>query len=87
MKNGYQIAVEQIEEKYVVMYGTYIVHIWYKYDFECAYTNDYEIMEFTPDGYVWFNDWCEGQTDISVRGILPIDEIAPTQFHYINADA
>lgn len=87
MKSGYEIAIDQIEEKYTLEYGTYIVDIDYKYDFETNYQGSYEIMEFTPDRVEWFNDWNEGQQDIIVQGILPIDELPPTMFHYINRRA
>ena len=87
MKSGYEIAIDQIEEKYSLECGTYVVDINYKYDFEKDYQGSYEIMTFSPDCVEWDNDWWEGQQDIIVQGILPIDELPPTMFHYINRRA
>ena len=87
MKSGYDIAIDQIEEKFTLEYGTYIVDLNYKYDFETNYRETYEIMTYTPDCVEWDNDWWEGEQDIIVQGILPIDELLPAMFHYINRRA
>ena len=81
--NGYDIAINQIKEKYDLVPDTYIVHLKYKYSFETTYCNEYEVVEYFDGGCCWFNDWCEGQTDIIVLGILAFREIPPTVFYYI----
>lgn len=92
--NGYEIAIKQIEDKIDILpyvqdmrsalpYDTYIVHIKYKYDYEDNYTDSYEVFEYGIDNVIWFNDWCEGQTDVVVLGIYSFAEIPPTIFHYL----
>lgn len=82
--DGYSIAIKQIEDKVGELdCDTYIVHLKYKYDFEKSYIDSYEVVEHCYDRNTWFNDWCEGQTDVVVLGILAFNEIPPTVFHYI----
>ena len=81
--DGYDKVIEQIKQHYHISCGNYLVHIMYKYNHETEYTNEYQYMEYSDDYVCWFNDWWEGQQDIICLGILNLDELPPTMFHYI----
>lgn len=81
-KDGYDIAREQIE-KFVAFsdWDTFIVALRYKYDFETEYTDDRVILEVKDDCFCWDYDWCEGQTDVIVDGIISVRDVPITIFN------
>lgn len=85
--NGYEIAAEQIKQFDEFQhngYGDYIVDLSYKYDFEKEYTRSNEILSVWCDGkddiWEWNTDWCEGQTDVIVNGIVCVLYIPKSLF-------
>ena len=70
-KLPYAIIVEPIEkwseEHY---YGSFLVTISAD-GFEIT-----DILMYEPgDGYIWENDWWEGEQDVKLLGFMPIDDI------------
>ena len=69
-KTPYDIVLEPIEkwcrEHY---YGDFLVTISLD-GFEIT-----EFLEFDPNGFIWENDWWEGQKDVKLLGFMPIDDI------------
>lgn len=53
----------------------YIVRLAYKFEFEKDYDISNEILEWDSDGYVWVNDWYEGQTDVYVIGFIKVSDV------------
>ena len=62
-------------------YGTYIVEIMYKYDYETDYRFTREVLQYNGsyDCYEYLNDWNEGETDCWVRGVVDIDDVDITE--------
>lgn len=81
--DGYTRVIQQIESKYNLDCGTYLVHIMYKYSHEHEFRNEYEIFDYSLDNVLWFNDWWEGEQDIIVKGYINLEEIPPTLLHEI----
>ena len=75
-------AVEKWCEK-TGWYTTFLVTIAYKYDFEKEYTEETEILWWEDHGFVWDNDWWEGQQDVKLCGFMPIDSIRFHNAHYM----
>lgn len=55
--------------------GTYIVELAYAYDWDIRPTLAYEVCEWDGSVLCWFNDWWEGQEQISVLNIYYIEEL------------
>lgn len=53
----------------------YVVCIQLKYPWEKCYRITHEILEADNDHYVWLNDWDEGETDVTIMGFIPVDDI------------
>ncbi len=56
----------------------FIVKLAYKYDFENSFDVDNEILDVDSYGYVWLNDWDEGQTShgtVRVLGYVAVDDV------------
>ena len=56
----------------------FIVKLAYKYDFESSFDVDNEILDVDNYGYVWLNDWDEGQTShgtVRVLGYVAVDDV------------
>ena len=70
-KSPYAIIVEPIEKwSENHYYGNFLVTISID-GFE-----DTEILMYEPgNGYIWENDWWEGQEDVKLLGFMPIDDI------------
>lgn len=68
------MTLDQLFE--IIGYGTYIVRLKYKYEQETEYTVSNEVLDFSPDyGYVWLNDWFEGQQNVEVVAFINVDDI------------
>lgn len=68
------MSLDQLFE--IIGYGTYIVRLKYKYDYETEYTISNEVLDFSYDmGYIWLNDWYEGQHTVEVVAFINIDDI------------
>lgn len=55
-----------------------IVRLAYKYDFENIFDVDNEILDVDNYGYVWLNDWDEGQTShgtVRVLGYVAVEDV------------
>jgi hypothetical protein len=83
-------AIRMIDErrkktnKYVV---DYIVEVWYKYDFEHEYTKSYELISYSFDDTVeWENDWFEGQQDIIYKRVVELDAILDYYFDHVKEE-
>ena len=72
------------ELKSKIMVEPYIVTLKYKYDFEDEYTIRNEILEVDNYGYIWENDWNEGQTDVEVLGYIPVSEVNTAKGYWIS---
>ena len=80
MKDGYEIAAEQIEQfKCFREWEPFIAKIRYKYDFEDKY-DESNVNFIVRDCWEWDWDWCEGQTDVIVVGLLPLNDIPEEMF-------
>ena len=82
---GYEIAQEQIKQFKEYQnnpYADYVVSIEYKYDNEDTYTQNNEVVWHSPLDNMWWwnNDWCEGQTDVIVNGIIAVHNIPKEVF-------
>ena len=59
----------------------YIVKLKYKHDSETKYTISNEVCSYYwsiypgEDQWQWFNDWCEGETDVEVLDFCPVEDI------------
>lgn len=55
----------------------YIVKLKYKHDCEKEYHITNEVCSYYYEEYqwIWFNDWCEGETDIEVLDYCPVEDI------------
>ena len=77
--NGYEIAAEQIKtfvEYQEHRYWDFLVDLSYKYDFEKDYIRENVLLtEYIDDTWEWNTDWCEGQTDVIVHGIICVDDV------------
>ena len=60
----------------------YIVRLKYKYDVEDVYTysNELYLWDWEFNSYVWYMDWNEGQTDVTVIGFIALDELDDRAF-------
>lgn len=60
-----------------VLNEVYIVKLKYKYEWETEYRYSNEVGFFDVEEWtwVWYDDWCEGETDVEVVAYVPIDEI------------
>lgn len=56
-------------------YGDYLVRLMYKYDFEHSYRTSIEVVTISPDGFIWFNDWNEGEKNVIVQSYISIDDL------------
>jgi len=63
---------EQMERK---VFGTYIVRIILKYDYEVNFREITTIATITPDKIEWLDDWNEGEDCVFVLGYIWIDDI------------
>lgn len=56
-----------------------IVKIKYRYDHETEWTIDNEILEpcqgYSDDGWMWLNDWDEGQQQQFVLGWIALSDV------------
>lgn len=59
-------------------YEDLIVTIKYKYDWETEYITENQFLEYDGNcnDYIWLHDWCEGQTDVTVLGCIPVSEVS-----------
>ena len=58
------------------IYEDLIVRLKYKYTHEDKWIYSNEILEYNANyGYMWLNDWNEGQQDVVVVGFVPVDKI------------
>lgn len=56
-------------------YGEYLVSLMYKYDFEHSYRTSIEVVDISPDGFTWFNDWNEGEKNVIIQSYIKIDDL------------
>ena len=56
-------------------FGTYIVTLKYKYDWEEKYTIENQVVDITPEYVTWLEDWYEGQKDVEILGFIPLEKI------------
>lgn len=59
-----------------MIYEDLIVRLKYKYNHEDKWIYSNEVLEYNSNyGYIWLNDWNEGQQDVVVLGYIPVDEV------------
>lgn len=56
-------------------YGEYLVYLMYKYDFEHNYRTSIEVVDISPYGFIWFDDWNEGEKNVIVQSYIKIDDV------------
>ena len=66
-----------------------IVRIRYKYDADKEYTYSNELLLFNSEtlSHEWWNDWDEGQQDIELVAVIPIDHIRNFDKYYLEEEA
>lgn len=59
--------------------STYAVKLAYRHSQSEKYTVSVEVCEFEIGyghiGWTWFNDWCEGETDVVVLNFIDLDAL------------
>lgn len=78
--------IDNIVDNYVkhepVEHRDYIIRLRSKYDSEDKYHFHNELFFYSErDKYCWMNDWFEGQQDVDVIAITPIDTLPQEIFH------
>lgn len=68
---------EEIDKEEII--EDYIVRIKYKYSFEpdddYIISNEFLFWDCECGGYVWFNDWYEGQQNVEVLHYISLDKV------------
>ena len=66
-----------------------IVRIRYKYDTDKEYTYRNELLLFNSEtlSHEWWNDWDEGQQDIELVAVIPLDHIRNFDKYYLEEEA
>ena len=63
------IADLVINHNRLILYGSYIVRI----KIGNIISNELLLLDDESDGYIWLNDWYEGEKDVSLLGFIPVD--------------
>ena len=56
-------------------YGMFIVGIYMKYDHEKEFEHFNVVVTIDGSEVIWDYDWWEGQQEVHVKGIIPVDEV------------
>ena len=62
-------------EKDIIFLDTNVFGRKEKYDFEHSYRTSIEVVTISPDGFIWFNDWNEGEKNVIVQSYISIDDL------------
>ena len=83
-KTGYDIAFEQVEQRLDVEHrimGDILVLLKYKYDHEKEYDIEWHVLLWENEEFIWEDDWCEGQTDVTVLKCGYVTDIKDISFY------